>query len=145
MPCYLRYLVILVILILPARSSVLVNIDIQPSGAEAMSGGSFAVLPSSGSFWNTNGPNYQPQTLLLSDGTESGLSLTTDLYDAPFAGDVDVESVAAAFSEDDGAIHGIAQREGLADTGAGDDVTDLAGGQGRQHDDVAGLVHRLLA
>jgi hypothetical protein len=86
---YLEYLVILVILTLPALSSVVLNIDIQPSGSDTMSGGTFAVMPSAGSFWNTNGPNYQPRTLLLSDGTDSGLSLTSDLYEMPGPGNGD--------------------------------------------------------
>lgn len=85
----LNYLLILVILTLPALSSVVVNIDIQPSGGDMMSGGTSAVLPSAGSFWNASGANHRPHTLLLSDGTDIGLSLATDLYEAPFHGSGD--------------------------------------------------------
>jgi len=76
-------------LTVPALASVVVNIDIQPSGGVTMTGSTASVLPSAGSFWNTNGRNHQPQGLLRSDGTDSGLSLTTDLYEAPFPSDGD--------------------------------------------------------
>ena len=59
----LKYLLILVMLPLPGFAAVVVNIDIQPSGHTVMSGGATAVLPS-GSFWNTNGPNYRAAPLL---------------------------------------------------------------------------------
>lgn len=85
----LKYLLILVMLAVPGLAAVVVNIDIQPSGGVAMTGSATSVLPSAGSFWNTNGPNHQAQALLRSNGTDSGLSLTTELYEAPFPGDGD--------------------------------------------------------
>jgi len=85
----LNHTLILIMLTIPALSSVVVNIDIQPSWGETMTGGDSAVLPSAGPFWNTNGPNHQSRPLLLSDGAPSGLSLTADLWDPPFSGDGD--------------------------------------------------------
>lgn len=86
---FLRYQLILVMFAAPALGSVVVNIDIQPSGSETMTGGDSTVLPSAGPFWNTNAPNSQSLPLLSSDGAETGLSLTADLYDPPFSGDGD--------------------------------------------------------
>ncbi len=69
-----------VLLGLPAGGAV-VNLDFQVGpGLGVMAGGAGTVLPSAGSYWNTNGANWIPMPLLTSTGAPSGMELVSDFW-----------------------------------------------------------------